>query len=100
MKLVWTEPAVDSLQTIHDYIAGDNAFYALRFIDRLTFSVERIPEFPEKGRKVPESDDENIREMIFQGYRIIYRLHPEKVEILAVVHGSRDLSRSRPWELG
>ncbi|MCK5612716.1 type II toxin-antitoxin system RelE/ParE family toxin [Candidatus Pacearchaeota archaeon] len=100
MKLIWTEPAVNSLQTLHDYIAKDNAFYAIRFIDRLTMAAERIPEFPLKGRQVPETDDENIREMIFQGYRIIYRIQSENAEILAVVHGSRDLRQSAPWDLG
>ena len=100
MKLVWTEPAVESLQAIYDYIARDNAFYAGRFIERLTLAAEQTTEFPKKGRQVPESDDEKIREMIFQGYRIIYRLHAETVEILAVVHGSRDLDRYKPWELG
>jgi len=100
MKLVWSEPAVQSLRAIHDYIATDNAFYAIRFIDRLTQIAEKIPSFPQKGRKVPETDNEDIREIIFQGYRIIYRLTQEVITILAVVHGSRDLERISPWVLG
>lgn len=100
MKLVWTEPAVVTLQAIYDYIGRDNTFYAARFIDRLTLAAESIADFPKKGRKVPEADDAHIREMIFQGYRIIYRIQTERIEMLAVVHGSRDLIRSKPWELG
>ena len=36
MKVRWTDKALDNLQNIHDYIAQDSRFYALRMIDRLT----------------------------------------------------------------
>ena len=43
-----------------------------------------------------------IRELLFQGYRVIYRFHTDLVEVLAIVHGARDLSRMPrpPWEAG
>ncbi len=41
------------------------------------------------GRKVPESDDPNDRELIFQNYRIIYIFSNEKVMIEMIIHGSR-----------
>jgi toxin ParE1/3/4 len=47
--------------------------------------------FPKIGRKVPESDDEFIREMLFQNYRIIYKLQKENVYILAVIRQAKDL---------
>jgi len=54
------------------------------------------------GRKVPEADNRNdVRELIVQGYRIIYLLQtPEKLQILTVLHGSRDLGGEdkKPWE--
>lgn len=42
----------------------------------------------------------NIHELMFQGYRIIYRIAPQQIDILTVLHGSRDLSNpdKRPWE--
>lgn len=48
-----------------------------------------IPTFPKAGRVVPEYNQENIRERIFQNYRIVYRLKPEMIEIVAVVHSVR-----------
>ena len=42
---------------------------------------------------MPEAANPSIREIIYQGYRIIYRLSPDTIEIVMVVHGSRDLSR-------
>ena len=100
MKLLWSEPAVHSLQAIHDYIAADSPFYADLFIDRITQIAEKIPAFPRKGRIVPETDKDDIREILFQGYRIIYRYNKSEIMILAVVHGSRDLANINPWELG
>jgi plasmid stabilization system protein ParE len=54
------------------------------------------------GRRVPEAEgQEGIREILVQSYRIIYRLWPEKVQILTVLHGSRDLAHRepKPWEV-
>jgi plasmid stabilization system protein ParE len=42
----------------------------------------------------------DIRELLFQGYRIVYRLENERVVILAIVHAARDLGRMPPpWEI-
>ena len=102
MNIVWTEPAVDSLQAIHDYIARDNAFYAGLFTQRLIEIAESLQDLPERGRLVPEAGNADMRELLFQHYRIIYRLRAEIIEILAIVHGARDLSLlpRPPWEAG
>jgi len=102
MILEWTDPAVNALQGIHDYIAQDQPFYAVRFIERIVVTAERLRDFPELGRKVPEADKNDVRELIFQGYRIIYRHKSNRIQILTVVHGSRDLARGtiKPWEVG
>ena len=102
MNIVWTEPAVDSLHAIRDYIARDNAFYAGVFINRLIDTAETLDSFPERGREVPEAGTPSIRELLFQNYRVICRFHADLVEILAIVHGARDLSQMPrpPWEAG
>ena len=43
------------------------------------------------GRKVPEFDEENIRELIAYSYRIIYAVEKDEVIIAAVIHGRRML---------
>ena len=45
--------------------------------------------FPESGRIVPEYNLRNIREIINQNYRIVYRVKSEIVEIVTIVHGAR-----------
>lgn len=68
--IVWTDLAVSDLENLHAYIARDSPRYADRFIEKLIASVEQLTKFPEMGRLVPESPEANIREVIFQNYRI------------------------------
>ena len=56
---------------------------------RLVPAVERLESFPQSGRVVPERNDEGIREVIMQPYRIVYRLRPGLAEIVTVFRASR-----------
>ena len=96
MKIRWTDPAVDSLRNLHDYIAKDSEVYASSFIQRMVLALEKLTEFPRLGRVVPEADEETIRELLYQNYRIIYRIKSESIEILTVIHGNRDLGNLKP----
>ena len=100
MRVIWSRRALRDLEQIRDYIAQDSAAYALSFVERLVRATRRLPTFPRSARAMPEAEDDNIREVIYQGYRIIYRLTPDAVEIVTVVHGSRDLAgqQGKPWE--
>ena len=63
--------------------------------------AKNLETFPELGRKVPEAEDrEDVRELIFQGYRIIYLHQGEHVYIITVIHGTRDLTSmdNKPWD--
>jgi addiction module RelE/StbE family toxin len=101
MKIVWTEPAVADLTALRDYIARDSEHYARQFIARILEAVEPLESLPRMGRQVPEASDPDIREILFQAYRIIYRIAGERIEILSVVRGSRDLTQRdlKPWEV-
>lgn len=92
MKIHWTNTAVKHLLSIYEYISKDSSLYAQRMVDRLTRRSEQIATFPRSGRMVPEYEAENIREVIEESYRIIYRIKPNQLDILAVIHSSRLLS--------
>ena len=95
MKLIWTDPAIEDLRALRDYIGRDSDFYAADMVEQMVLSVEKLLRFPKMGRVVPETQDESIREVLHQNYRIIYRISGERIEILTIIHGSRDLT-SRP----
>jgi addiction module RelE/StbE family toxin len=101
MNIRWSEIAEADLYDIYDYIARDVPYYAEQFIDKLIESTDRLEVHPRIGRQVPEADGrDDVRELIFQGYRIIYTIQKEQLHILTVIHGSRDLAgqENKPWE--
>lgn len=92
MNVKWTENAISHLNNIYEYVALDSAFYAKRMVDKITRRSEQIGIFPYSGRKVPEYDAEDIREIIEYPYRIIYRKKPDVIDVIAVIHSARLLS--------
>jgi len=102
-KIRWTEKAADNLQAIFEYIAKDSNVYAARFVNSLIEATRKLEKVPKMGRIVPELEEHGFREVIYQNYRIVYRLSrvSDYVEILAVVHSARDFKKafSEEWEL-
>ncbi len=102
MKIEWSPRADRELTQLRDYIAQDSPFYARQFTERLIMAVERLTSMPRSGRTVPESGHQDaIREVIFQGYRIVYRIKDEHLlQIVTLLHGSRDLAGMEPlpWQ--
>ena len=91
MKVHWTNTAEGHLEAIHAHIAQDSPEYAKRMVDRLTRRSQQIAEFPFSGRKVPEYDVDQIREVIEGSFRIIYHIKPDQIDVLAVIHGDMDV---------
>jgi toxin ParE1/3/4 len=71
--------------------AADSPTYAGIVVKKVVTQTQTLANFPRAGRKVPEFDDDAIRELIVYSYRIIYRLQEEAVVIAAVIHGKRIL---------
>ncbi len=100
MKIQWTEPAVLDLEDIRDFISRDSVYYASEFVAKILNIVEKLDCFPNVGRRVPEVEDDSIREIIFHNYRVIYQIREQVILILGVIHAARDLSNMQPnpWE--
>ena len=94
MKVYWTDTAEGHLDAIYAHIALDSPQYAIRMVDRLTRRSQQIADFPLSGRRVPEYDADQIREVIEGPYRIIYHIKLDQVDVLAVIHGAMDVLRS------
>ncbi len=89
MRVHWTQNAIEHLVNIYEYIALNSPTYANRMVDRITHRSEQIADHPLSGRKVPEYQTEDIRELIEKPYRIIYRIKATQIDVLAVIHGAR-----------
>ena len=79
-----------------DFIARDAPSVAQVFAERVFEAVKRLEAFPRSGRVVPEIGQENIREIIFGSYRIVYVVSEEEINLLTVFHAARLL---RPTDL-
>lgn len=97
-KISWTAQALFDLEAIGDFIARDAPSFAQVFVDRVFYAVNRLEAFPKSGRVVPESNRDDLREIIFGSYRIVYLVNEDEVSILTVFHSSRLLKPSDEWE--
>lgn len=93
MKVVWTAEALNRLIEIEEFIAVDSPERAQKFVDRLVARGASLSRSPLRGRIVPELSDPQIREIFEKTYRIVYRTHKSRVEILTVFEGHRLLRR-------
>jgi len=92
--IIWSERAVEDIESIAAYIAHDSEFYAASVVRTILQKTRRLAEFPYIGRVVPEFDDDTIREIFAYSYRIIYQVTPDQVNVATVIHGRRILDVS------
>lgn len=92
-KLNWHRSARDNLIQIYNYIYQDSIYYSIKTINNIVDRVNNLKTLPYIGRKVPEYDDENIRELIYKSYRIIYEIKLNKILIHRIWHSARKLPK-------
>lgn len=95
MTILWTDVAAQDLADISAFIAKDSPHFARKVVEQIFEAVETIPGFPKRGRIVPELGDPRFRELLLGNYRVMYRLHPDAVHLLAVIHGRRNFPDER-----
>ena len=93
-KILWTGPALDDLRGIRDYVSQDDPAAAKRLAEKIRNGVLRLADHPLSGRVVPELSGLDYREVIIAPYRIVYAVKKDKVIILRVWHGRRELTPS------
>ena len=92
-KVILSPRAIQDLQEIVRYISFDNPVRADSFGRELIAKTRQLVAFPEMGRVVPEFDAPDIREIIHQKYRIVYRVRHEqrRIEVSRFWHGARGI---------
>ncbi len=88
-QVEWSPEATEDLESIADYIARDSRFYAQAVVSKILTVSRSLQQFPLAGRIVPELGDEHIRERFVYSYRLIYRVEPGRILVVAVTHGRR-----------
>jgi len=84
MKIVRSRKYTQSLQDVLRFIALDSTQRALRFKDELDKHINDLDNMPLKFRKSIYFENENIRDLIFKGYTIVYKIENEKQTITII----------------
>ena len=94
-RVIWAASARDALDEVVTYIAQDSRDEAARVLVRALDTAAGLSTLSERGRVVPEVGDSSLRELFVYDYRMLYRVHDDRVVIRAFLHGARDFSEWR-----
>ena len=90
MIVRFSELADHDLKAIAAYVAEDDAGAARNLLTRMNERMAQLSRFPELGRRRIDID-EFVRGLLICPYLVVYRIEPEEVVVLRVLHTSRDL---------
>lgn len=80
--------AKQELLQIKWYIEQDSEFYANKTVNEINKRIQNLLLFPEMGKVINEK--QNIRQIIYKSYRILYRFNSNKIYILHIIHHSKN----------
>lgn len=90
-EVTWTEPALQELDAIAEYIALDNPRAASNLVRDVFEKVDRLESFPKSGRIPPELPNSVYKEIVVPPCRVFYREDGSCVLILYVMRDERKL---------
>lgn len=93
-ELIWTEPALNDLDAIADYIALDKPEAARRLVQRVFQHVEQLINQPESGSKPKELGRSRYRQVVEPPCRVFYRYDGKRIYILYIMRGEMHFQKS------
>ena len=94
-EVVWTEPALNDLDTIADYIALDNEEAARQLVRRVFAHVDQLARYPLSGSLPPELRGRRYRQIVEPPCRVFYRAAGTRVIVLHVMRSEQKLKPTR-----
>jgi len=94
VEVIWTEPALNDLDAIADYIALDDPAAARELVQRIFKHAEQLIAHPDSGSKPQELRGWRYRQIVEPPCRIFYRHHRDRVYVLYVMRGERKLRKT------
>jgi plasmid stabilization system protein ParE len=79
---------------IEDFMAAAEPMAVIALTTRLIERGESLAKFPRRGRRVLELPESGLRELVDGQYRLVYRVHGGRVEVLTVF----EEHRLPPWD--
>src|SRR5690554_8211061 len=96
VRINWTFQAKSDLKNIAEFISKDSKLYAKRQVLKIRKRSEILKSHKYSGRKVPEIQNEDIREIFEGNYRIIYKIeNKNRIDILTIHHTASDFRKRK-----
>ncbi|CAA0339587.1 Toxin of the toxin/antitoxin chromosome stabilization protein [Alteromonas alvinellae] len=92
-EIVWTEPALNDLDNIAEYITVSNLVAAKQLVKEVFAKVDMLEEYPKSGKSVSELPSLNYRELYVKPCRIFNKFEDNKAFTLHVMRHEQDLRR-------
>ena len=88
-KIIWSPAALRQFKELTDHISIDSETYAANVTSKIIASVENLELFPLMGRRVPEYNQDDYREILVFSWRIVYRIFEYEIELVEIIHGAQ-----------
>lgn len=92
-QIIWTEPALNDLNAIADYIALDKPLAARQFVQKVFKKVQLLGRFPKLGTIPPELKNLPYRQLVVPPCRLFYRIAKGKIYMVSVLRGERRVKK-------
>lgn len=91
-RIIWTEPALQELDEIADYISLDNPKAAKKLVREAFKRVDYVSQHPKSGKLVQEFEASVYREIVLPPCRIFYRTEDGIIFIIHVIREEQILN--------
>ena len=93
MKILISDSAFNDLEAIKEYYLDEGVpQIGIEFVTEIIKHIETLKSNPEIGRKVPEFNEKNIRELIHPPFRIVYLKEEKAIHVIRVWRSERLLN--------
>ena len=90
MKVFIANSAFNDLESIKAYYKEEGVSYiGEQYVIAIIDHIETLSKHPDIGKKVPEFDEEKIRELIHSPFRIVYLREKSSIHIIRVWRSER-----------
>jgi antitoxin ParD1/3/4 len=93
MSFLLSPEAAYDLIEIYDYIAQDSLDAAERVSLELVEAMRGLARMPRKGHRRPDLTSHSVLFWPVRNYQVIYRPETQPLEVVAVLHGRRNILR-------
>lgn len=91
-EVILTRVARQDLIDIEDYVSEQSPSRTQALINKLLDRITILETLPQAGPKIPELDNDELRQLVEGSYRILYRIASEEtIYILRFLHNRRQL---------